>query len=135
MKKYVMDSYAMIAFFEDESGADRVSKILNEIVERKAKGFMSVMNWGEIFYNTMREQGIEVAETIITQFNKYQIQLIDVDKKLTYQAAKLKAKYAVAYVDCFAAALSLRMKALLVTGDPEFRKLEHEIKIEWITDE
>lgn len=58
MKKYVMDSYAMIAFFEDESGADRVSKILNEIVERKAKGFMSVMNWGEIFYNTMREQGI-----------------------------------------------------------------------------
>jgi len=97
VKKYVMDSYAMIAFFEDESGADRVSKILNEIVERKAKGFMSVMNWGEIFYNTMREQGIEVAETIITQFNKYQIQLIDVDKKLTYQAAKLKAKYAVAY--------------------------------------
>jgi len=58
VKKYVMDSYAMIAFFEDESGADRVSKILNEIVERKAKGFMSVMNWGEIFYNTMREQGI-----------------------------------------------------------------------------
>jgi len=135
MIKYVMDSYAMIAFFEDESGADRVSEVLNEIAERKAKGFMSVMHWGEIFYNTMREQGIEVAETIRTQFNKYQIQLIDVDKKLTYQAAKLKAKYTVAYVDCFAAALSLRMKALLVTGDSEFRKLEHEIKIEWITDE
>ena len=47
MKKYVMDSYAMIAFFEDESGADRVSKILNEMVERKAKGFMSAMNWGK----------------------------------------------------------------------------------------
>jgi predicted nucleic acid-binding protein len=93
------------------------------------------MNWGEIFYNIMREQGIEVAETIITQFNKYQIQLIDADKKLIYQAAKLKAKYTVAYADCFAAALSLKMKALLVTGDPEFRKLEHETKIEWITDE
>ena len=43
MKKYVMDSYAMIAFFEDEEGADKVGKILNVLMEKKARGFMSVI--------------------------------------------------------------------------------------------
>jgi len=132
MKKYVMDSFAMIAFFEDEPGADEVAEILDALMDRKAKAFMSVVNWGEIYYNTMREQGIEEAENVLTQFNKYPIQLIEADKKLTYEAAKLKARYNIAYADCFAAALSSRLKALLVTGDPEFEKLEDEISIEWI---
>ncbi len=132
MKKYVMDSFAMIAFFEDEPGADRVAEILDALMEQKAKGFMSVINWGEIYYNTMREQGVEEAEEVLTQFNKYPIQLVEADKNLTYEAAKLKAMYTIAYADCFAAALSSRLKASLVTGDPEFEKLEHKISIEWL---
>ncbi len=130
-----MDSYAMIAFFEDEEGADKVGKILNVLMEKKARGFMSVINWGEIYYNAMREQGIEEAENIVTQLNKFPIQLIEADKRLTYEAAKLKARYTIAYADCFAAALSSMLKASLVTGDPEFHKLENEIDIEWIAAE
>ena len=44
MKKYVMDSFAMIAFFEDEPGADRVALILKSLIDRKAKAYMSVIN-------------------------------------------------------------------------------------------
>ncbi len=51
-----MDSYAMIAFFEDESGAGEVAEILNALINQKARGFMSVINWGEIFYCTLRVQ-------------------------------------------------------------------------------
>jgi len=50
-----MDSFAMIAFFEDEPGAEKVALILKSIMARKAKAFMSVINWGEIYYNTLRE--------------------------------------------------------------------------------
>jgi len=132
MTKYVLDSFAMIAYFEDEPGADKVSEILSALIGRKAKGFMSVINWGEMYYNTMREQGIEEAESVLTQFDKYPIQLIEADRRMTYEAAKLKAKYKIAYADCFAAALASSLKALLVTGDPEFKKLSHEISIEWI---
>jgi len=55
MKRYVLDSYAMIAYFEDEPGADRVAKILRQLIQGKAKGYMSVVNWGEVYYNTMRD--------------------------------------------------------------------------------
>ena len=127
MKKYVMDSFAMIAFFEDEPGANKVTEILDALMKRKAKAFMSVVNWGEIYYNTMRVQGIEEAEDVIKQFNKYPIQLIEADQALTYEAAKLKGKHKIAYADCFAAALSLRLKAPIVTGDPEFKKPDDQV--------
>ena len=132
MTKYILDSFAMLAYFEDEPGADKVNGILSAVIGRKAKGFMSVINWGEMYYNTMREQGIEEAERVLTQFDKYPIQLIEADRRLTYEAAKLKAKYKITYADCFAAALASSLKALLVTGDPEFKKLAHKLSIEWI---
>lgn len=132
MKIYMMDSFAMIAFFENEPGAERVERILKSILDRKARGYMSVINWGEIYYNTMREQGVEMAEDVIRQFKKYSIELIDADQQLTYDAAKLKGKYKIAYADCFAAALAMRLNAFVVTGDPEFKKLDNEVKIEWI---
>ena len=134
MKKYVMDSYAMIAFFENEPGAEKVELILKSLLERKAKAYMSVINWGEIYYNTLREQDVETAEKAIEQLKQYPIVLVDADQRITYEAAKLKGRYKIAYADCFAAALSNRLNAEIVTGDLEFRKLEKEsiIDICWL---
>jgi ribonuclease VapC len=132
MKRYVLDSYAMIAYFEDEPGADRVALVLKQLIKGKAKGFMSVVNWGEVYYNTMREQGISEAEKVILQLDKFPIQIVDVNKELTYEAAKLKGEFRIAYADCFAVALSLKLNADLVTGDPDFKKLQERISIQWI---
>ena len=132
MKKYVMDSFAIMAFFEDEPGAERVAEILKSLMARKAKAYMSVINWGEVYYNTLREEGVKTAEKVIEQLRKYPIELVDADLKLTYEAAKLKARYKIAYADCFAAALSRKLNAVIVTGDSEFRKLEDEYSIQWL---
>ena len=133
MKRYVLDSYAMIAYFEDEPGADRVAQVLRQLIQGKAKGFMSVVNWGEIYYNTMREQGVTEAEKVIVQLDKFPIQIVEANKDLAYDAAKLKGKYRIAYADCFAVALSVKLNASLVTGDSEFKKLQERISIRWIT--
>lgn len=133
MKRYVIDSYAMMAYFEDEPGADFVAGILNDIVNKKSKGYMSIINWGEIYYNTLRVQGEKVAEAVLAQLARYPVELMDADRSLTYEAAKFKGKYKIAYADCFAAALASRLNAKVVTGDPEFKKLEEEIDIEWVT--
>ncbi|PIX21829.1 MAG: VapC toxin family PIN domain ribonuclease [Deltaproteobacteria bacterium CG_4_8_14_3_um_filter_45_9] len=132
MKRYVLDSYAMIAYFEDELGADRVAQVLNQLIKGKAKGFMSVVNWGEVYYNTMREQGVSEAEKVTLQLDKFPIQIVDVNKELAYEAAKLKGEFRIAYADCFAVALSVKLNADLVTGDPDFKKLQERISIQWI---
>jgi predicted nucleic acid-binding protein len=132
VKRYVLDSYAMIAFFEDEPGAAAVASLLRQFLAGKAKGYMPVVNWGEMYYSIMREQGHDQAETILRQFEKYPIELVDADQTLTRLAATLKGSFRIAYADCFAAALSLKLKAPLVTGDPEFRQLEDKVSIQWI---
>jgi predicted nucleic acid-binding protein len=132
VKRYVLDSYAMIAYFEGEPGADRVAQILRQLIQGKARGYMSVVNWGEVYYNTMREGGAGEAEKVIFQLDQFPIQVVEVNREFAYEAAKLKGKYRIAYADCFAVALSAKLNASLVTGDSEFKKLRERISIQWI---
>ena len=133
MKRYVFDSYAILAFLEDEKGADLVEKALREVVANKARGFLSVINWGEIYYSIMREQGQGQAEVVLAYVSNYPLELVDADLDLTRVAARLKGRYRIAYADCFAAALAKKNKAVVLTGDPEFKLLENEVKVKWIT--
>lgn len=52
--------------------------------------------------------------------------------EIIFSASEMKAKYAISYADCFAAATALEYEASIITGDPEFKKLEDIVKIEWI---
>jgi predicted nucleic acid-binding protein len=132
MKRYVFDSYAMIAFFEDEPGAEIVEKALRELAARQAVGWMSVINWGEIYYCTYRERGLEAAVRVLHQIAVYPVDIVPADRALTLDAAQVKARHKIAYADCFAAALARKKKALLITGDPEFAALEDELNILWL---
>jgi ribonuclease VapC len=60
------------------------------------------------------------------------IAFTDADWELTQLAAQFKAKGRIAYADCFAAAVAKKFKAELVTGDPEFKQVEGEVKILWV---
>jgi uncharacterized protein len=129
---YVLDSYALIAHFEDETGGEKVRDILKSARDGKTKLYLSVINFGEIYYNTYRERGIEKAQEIKCIIEQLPITIIDADKPITIEAAKLKALYAVAYADCFAAALGIMKKCKVVTGDPEFKKMAKDVKVDWI---
>jgi ribonuclease VapC len=50
---------------------------------------------------------------------------------LIYRAAELKARYPIYYADAFALATAMEQGADLVTGDPEFRQVEHLVNIIW----
>jgi predicted nucleic acid-binding protein len=60
------------------------------------------------------------------------ITIVHADADITMEAARLKGAHAVAYADCFAAALAQRKKAKVVTGDPEFKKFGAAVTIAWI---
>jgi len=61
------------------------------------------------------------------------IELAPADLSLSYRAAIYKATYKMSYADCFAAALAKTKKATLVTGDKDFKQLESEIKVGWLS--
>jgi predicted nucleic acid-binding protein len=129
---YVLDSYALIAHFEDEPVGGHVGKILKSAQAGKTKLYLSVINLGEIYYNTVRERGWETANKIMFLTEQLPIIVVAADREITLEAARLKAIHPVAYADFFAAALGITKKAAVVTGDPEFNKFSDLIKIAWI---
>ena len=135
MANYVLDSWALIAFFEDEPAAGAVEEILDQANRDKHRLYLSAVNWAEIYYNTMREVSREAAEDQARMIANLPIDVVGVgdDLKLARQAAAFKATYRLSLADAFAVALAKEKKAELVTGDPEFNALEKEIKIKWLT--
>ena len=129
---YVLDSYAMIAHFEDEAGGEQVRKVLKAAHAGKTALYMSVINIGEIYYNTYRERGREKADEAVFIMRQLPITIVNVDIEITMEAAALKSVHAVAYADCFAAALGIRKKATVITGDPEFKRFGKVINVKWI---
>lgn len=132
MKRYVLDSYSLLAYAENENGADEVGNILKKALEDKTELFLCVINWGEMYYIALREGGKERAELYKNTFARYPITIVEANKELTLQAAEYKANHKISYADAFAAALAKTKKAALVTGDKELKVLENEIKINWI---
>jgi predicted nucleic acid-binding protein len=134
MATKVLDSWALIAFFEDEPAAEQVEQLLAQAADDKHRLLLSVVNWGEIYYNTMREVSQEAAEQTVRKIAALPIEIVGVadDLAMARQAAIYKATHKMAYADAFAAALAKEYKAELVTGDPEFKPLEKEIKINWL---
>ena len=134
MATKVLDGWALIAFLEDEPAAEQVEKLLAQAAAEKHKLLLSVVNWGEIYYNTMREVSQEAAEQTTREIAALPIDIVGVsdDLHLAKQAAIYKATHKMAYADCFAAALAKIKNCELLTGDPEFKSLEKEIKINWL---
>lgn len=132
-KGYVLDSYALMAHFEEEPGAEKVERLLKTARAGKTTLYLCAVNLGEIYYSVLRERGTGKADETLAILEQLPISIVDADKALAVLAGKLKAAHPIAYADCFAAALANQLNTKVVTGDPEFKKLENEVGIEWLT--
>lgn len=130
--RYVLDSFAILAYLQKEPGGRRVAEVLALARRKQADVCLCVVNYGEVVYIIERELGLTDAQTAVAAIDQLPIRLIDADRGLTLAAAHLKAHFAIAYADAFALALAQQQKSTLLTGDPEFRPLERLLSIEWL---
>jgi ribonuclease VapC len=128
----VLDSYAILAFLENEPGADRVGEMIKHAAESEKPLLLSVINWGEVYYIVRRISGQEKAEEILRIIDTLPIEIITADREITLIAAEFKANGKMSYADCFAAALAKIKKAEIITGDREFKAVGNTVKILWI---
>lgn len=132
MKNILFDSHGILKFYQDEDGADKVEKLLVSSHQGDIKAFMSEINLGEVYYMTIRRLGVVSAKENLEQFVELSIQIVPPSSDIILLASEIKAEHAISYADCFAAATALKVEASIITGDPEFKKIEHLVKIDWI---
>ena len=131
-KALVFDTWAVIAYYEDEPAGERVAQILAEANENATPLWMSVVNAGEVWYVIARKTSPAEADTTISELLKLGIKLDNAEWKPARQAAVFKSKHKMSYSDAFAAATAFQKNAHLVTGDKEFKQVEGDIKVLWL---
>lgn len=132
MPSHLFDSHALLAFFQREPGSEIVERILRSSYSSSSDLFISLINLGDIVYLTKRRFGDEKKIEVLSRIYQLRFKVLSIPDSLVFQAAELKAQYALSYADCFALACAINHSAVLVTGDPEFKSVEHLVTIEWI---
>jgi uncharacterized protein len=134
MRRYVLDSSALIIFFTDGLGATKVEDFLMEAVAKKHRLLMSAVNSGEVYHATWRDRGKDAAERIISKISHLPIEIKDANYEATKMAAEFRAQYALPYAGRFAASLSRRRNAPVITADQDFSALKKKIAVEFISE-
>ena len=129
---FIFDSHALLKFFQREKGYEKVIHLLEEIKKTGAKKYLSAINLGEIIYSTKREFGDQKKIEVLANIERLSFTVLPVPDNLIFQAAEYKAQFGISYADCFVLASAIEYKATVVTGDPEFKKVEHLIEIFWV---
>lgn len=131
-KALVFDSWAVLAFYEDEPSGKQVAEIVTDANERGIPLWMSVVNVGEVWYVIARRTSQAEADATISELQSLGIQFDNVEWRLARQAAVFKSKYKTSYADGFAAAVAQQKNAHLVTGDRDFKQVEGDVKVLWL---
>ena len=123
-KLFVLDSYAIIGYFLDEHFRPEIAELLVEAQNSLCEIYMSSVNAGEVYYMMHRKMGHAAAVKAWEYLRKFHITIFEPDIRMTLEAAQIKAGAKLSYADAFAAALTVYLGAVLITGDREFKGLK-----------
>jgi predicted nucleic acid-binding protein len=128
----IFDSHALLKFFQKEKGYEKVTHLLEEIGKTGTAKYINAINLGEIIYSTKKEFGDQKKLEVLANIERLKFTILPIPNDLIFRAAEYKAQYSISYADCFALASAVEHKAILVTGDPEFKKVDHPVEIIWV---
>ena len=129
-KKYVLDSYAVLCYLQDEPGSDKMASFLEKAQQNEIELYMTWVNFGEVYYRVWREYSKGEANKIAELVEQWPLKMLSADKDFCLTAASIKAENALAYADAFAIAASMLIKGALVTGNPEIQKTSDKVDFE-----
>lgn len=132
MKTRVLDSWAILEWMSGRQPASGyVAKLLAEAEDGQSRLLMSAINVGEVYYFLKKHRNESLAETWRESSPTLPATIEVPTADDIWSAASLKARFPIAYADGFAAALAQKHNCPLVTGDPEFRRVDR-LKLDWI---
>lgn len=132
MSAKVLDSFALIAYFRDEAGAEMMEALLVSAGKKDHPVLMTDVNYAEVKYSIMKKDGADAWAEAAKILPGLPIEFHSTTRSLADSAADFKTRFKMSLADAFAAALAKEENADLVTGDVEFKALESEIKVLWL---
>ena len=117
---YLLDTSAIFAFTDNETGADLVEELLGKAKREQITLHISAMTAMEVYYIAAMERGEEEANQILLLVRALAVTELPLDDDLILPAARLKARYKISVADAWIAATAAVHNLTLVHKDPEF---------------
>ena len=130
--RFVLDAFGLMAYFLDEPGAQRFEELLDARARGDADVSVTSVNLGEAIYGIELRRGSLPAINAFRSIHMWRLSVEQVEEELAVAAAKIKADRRMGYLDCFVVALAQRLDATVLTGDPDFRRVDDLVRIEWL---
>lgn len=127
----VVDSWAMVAWVQDEPAAPLVENFLQEADSGNIELLMSWLNVAETFYILAKRKSPKLAEEFLARLPSLPVRIVLPDEDGIMRAARIKAAHPVAFGDAFAIALAQAEQASVITGDDEIRQCAV-VPVDWI---
>lgn len=134
---FVLDAWALMAFFLGQSGGETVKAYLRRAAEHDLYLHASVINFGEAYYMTWKKRSQQAAIIAAQTALLMPVEFVPVTPDRALRGAEIKARYShaksqLSYADCLATALAEELSCPVLTGDPEFRQVESLVKVIWL---
>jgi len=123
-KEKILDSWALLCYLEQEPGFEKVVELFEKAVRLSEPLLMCMVNWGEVYYQVAKRFGEKKAREIEPLIESFPVSLVDADKNLTRETARIKATKPMAYADCSAVALARLKKLSFIRGIPNSKQLK-----------
>lgn len=130
-----LDSYALLAWMNNENGASTVDGYLQQASsEDDFFCYISTINLAEVYYRVWRAIGSSDADSFWQECQNGVLPLTIVDdtRRRVLEAARLRAQYPIALGDAFAVQLAQELSLPLATGDPEIGQIEAQANLHLI---
>jgi ribonuclease VapC len=124
--KYLFDTKALIAFFNEEGGADFVQELLAKVDEGKVEGLISSITLTEIHYVYSGAVGKDTAKKRVEQVQMSKLRIVSIDAEVAVKAGEYRT-HAIPIADALIAGCTWFTNARIVTDDEHFGKLGLEI--------
>jgi len=124
VKRYLLDTSALLILRDDESGSDQVAEMLYQAQQGKAQCFGCFMSLMEVLYRVWKDESEQEGQLAYQQCLSLPIEWIHENDALLEKAAEIKARYPLSLADAWIAATAFLQGAELVHKDPEFAALD-----------
>ena len=97
----MLDSYALLAYLENEAGALQVKSLLSQAETGPSRLWMSIVNLGEVLYITERERGLAHSRNVLAAVEQFSQMISQCYRRckranarwaLAYSGAKLRVR-------------------------------------------
>ena len=123
--RWLLDTSALLALRDNETGAERVAELLQRSQARQGSCLVCFMSRMEMLYRVWKDEGERAARLADAQLRSLPLDWVAASDALLDRAAAIKATHHLSVADAWIAAAAEQEGAVLVHKDPEFRSLAH----------